>query len=125
MTYTLTSENIVNLTGTLSKYWDEWKNHFNSSMRNLYNLIGIKNILVERTKDIQEALKAVALTNGATEINGEINIPEDKKKLIDNKVTEFGKELITFDAPQIVLKAEDNIPVDCMDLLFDFIKIEE
>lgn len=110
------------------KVFTEW-NTLSKSIKlgsvNLYRLIAFKKEIESKEMAIEETIRTIFINNGATETDGLLRAPEDKQDLVVSQVNELSNEKVEIEVPEITLSENDNLPIELMEVLFDFIKVKE
>lgn len=111
---------------TLFGAWENSKNDLKISGRALYNLIGLKKELEKMAIQLQDTITELALQNGGSPMeNGAIQIPEDKKDYVNEKLLEFSNEVLEIEYSPVVLREEDSIPPAILEAIFEFVEFRD
>lgn len=106
--------------------WDAMKSDIKLNSKALYNLIGLKKNLMEKGQQINDTLVQLFESNDC-KLNDDgtgFLIPNDKQEKMSQLLIEFYDQIAYIDYQPIIIKEEDSLPADLMDLLFDFIEFQ-
>lgn len=105
--------------------WNMLSKNIKLGSVNLYRLIAFKKEIESKEMAIEETIRTIFINNGATETDGLLRAPEDKQDLVVAQVNELSSEKVEIEVPEITLSEDDNLPIELMEVLFDFIKVKE
>lgn len=126
MNKTLTTADIREIGGNLFTNWDARKGDIKLSGKPLFNLIGLKKAIQEKLVTIEETLGMIASQHGGEpQANGSIIIPEDKRVEAGKALVDFGNEQVEITYNEIVIKETDSLPVEILEAVYDFVRLED
>ncbi len=106
----------------------EWQNlsrEIKLSNKSLYNLITLKKTFENKHYAIQETVIAIMKSNGAVENeSGELQVPEENISKVNKELMDLGNQNDKIEGDEIIIRDEDFIPSQLMEILYDFIVIE-
>lgn len=104
--------------------WDKARGEIKLNGRAMYNLIAIRRQINALSDTTTEAIRLLAENNGGIQEGANMRIPDDKIETVNAAINEMYKEEQTIEYNPIVLHDEDFLPVELMDIFFEFIKFE-
>lgn len=126
MNKTLTTMQVREIGGQLLSNWDEIKKDVKLSSRSLYNLIALKKCLEEKLSVIEETLMTIANQyGGEPQQDGSVRIPQENQEDAGKALVELGKEEVDIEYQEIVIDEDSSLNAMIMDILFDFICIDD
>lgn len=126
MNKTLTTMQVREIGGQLLSNWDEIKKDVKLSSRSLYNLIALKKRLEEKLSVIEETLMTIANQyGGVPQQDGSVRIPQESQEDAGKALAELGKEEVDIEYQEIVVDEDSSLNAMVMDILFDFIRIDD
>lgn len=126
MNKTLTTMQVREIGGQLLSNWDEIKKDVKLSSRSLYNLIALKKRLEEKLSVIEETLMTIANQyGGVPQQDGSVKIPQESQEDAGKALAELGKEEVDIEYQEIVVDEDSSLNAMVMDILFDFIRIDD
>lgn len=111
----------------LFQNWDENKKGIELGPKSLYNLISLKKIVLSEMEKMQEAVQEFIKTLDGVSIkdDGTFNVPQELIPAVNGRLAEMNNEVITIDYKPIEVNEEtDKLPIEVMDVLFDFIEVK-
>lgn len=125
-TRTMKNGDIRQIAFTLEGHWEEYKLDIRVSGRTMYNLIALKRHFAERAVAITESFMVIGQSHGGEiQPDGSMKIPDENIEEVNKLLTEVALEEQEIQYKPIVLSDNDSLPADLMDLLFDFIVMED
>lgn len=125
VTKTLKNGDIRQISFDLENQWDRLKSQIKVSGKTLYAIISIKKTLSEIGRTVAEAFFTVGQNAGGSDNgDGSMKIPDDKIDEVNTALTEIANTQTDIEYIPIILGENDSVPVEIMDLLFDFISID-
>lgn len=125
VTKTLKNGDIRQISFDLENQWDGLKSQIKVSGKTLYAIISIKKTLSEIGRTVAEAFFTVGQNAGGSDNgDGSMKIPDDKIDEVNTALTEIANTQTDIEYIPIILGENDSVPVEIMDLLFDFISID-
>lgn len=126
MNKTLTTMQVREIGGQLLSNWDEIKKDVKLSSRSLYNLIALKKRLEEKLSVIEETLMTIANQyGGVPQQDGSVRIPQESQEDAGKALAELGKEEVDIEYQEIVIDEDSSLNAMVVDILFDFIRIDD
>lgn len=123
-TKTMKNGDIRQIAFDLSQRWESSKSNIKLSGKATYALIGLKRKLLSIGDEITEAFGTVGLAlGGKVDEMGMLKIPDDKIDEANKQLTEIAVQTQEIEFTPIVLNEEDELPMELMDILYDFIEI--
>ena len=111
----------------LFQKWEAIKDQIQLDPRNLYSLIGLKKTVITEMEKMQEVVREFLNTIEGIDYkeDGSFQVPEDRIDDVNNKIAEMNETKITIHYSPIEIKDENcKIPMEVMEVLFDFIEIK-
>lgn len=125
VTKTLKNGDIRQISFDLENQWEGLKSQIKVSGKTLYAIISIKKTLSEIGRTVAEAFFTVGQNAGGSDNgDGSMKIPDDKIDEVNTALTEIANTQTDIEYIPIILGENDSVPVEIMDLLFDFISID-
>lgn len=109
----------------LMNSWNDLKADIKLKATNMYALITIRKVMQEKAQVIQEAVLEFARSAGGIEEDGGVRIPDDKVDEVNEQLRELQKQTFNIEYKPITIGSEESLPIDLMDILYDFIVISE
>jgi hypothetical protein len=126
MNKSLTTGELRVIGADLLKGWEASKNEIKLSGKNLHSLIALKKIIERELTIIEETVMGLAVQYDAVpNPDGSATIPEPRRKEAFEALNEFAKETIDIEYKEVVIGEDDNVPIDILEALFEFIRFEE
>lgn len=125
-TLTLRTGELQQISLALFQGWDSYKNKVNLTPKALYSLIALKRNIETHARTLQDTVNALAEKNGGiVQPNGSFEIPDEKKIGLQDALNEFAKEQVEIEYRPICLGENDQLPIELMDILFQFLEMAE
>lgn len=122
---TMKNGDIRQISFDLENQWEGLKSQIKVSGKSLYAIISIKKTLSEIGRTVAEAFFTVGQNAGGSDNgDGSMKIPDDKIDEVNTALTEIANTQTDIEYIPIILGENDSVPVEIMDLLFDFISID-
>lgn len=112
---------------TLLAAWNTSKKEITLKGRPLFNLIGLKKELENHLLQTQETMTTMAEQFDGV-FDGQINgyrIPPERQDEANKAIREFTMGTIVINYELIKIGPEDNVPVDILEAIFDFVEMAE
>lgn len=122
----MTLNEVKSIGDQLFAIWDTAKLDIHLSGIALFHLVSLKSKFQEQLINAQEAIAAIAHNcDGVDQPDGSIKIPEANLAEANRALRELGDGVIQIEYTPIVIRSEDNLPVELMEVLIGFIEIQE
>lgn len=122
---TLTNAQIRAMADTIVGKWDSFKGEIKLSGRQVYNLITIKRRIIELTQSINDSMVTIAERfNGDIHQDGSISFADDVTKQVNQEIVDVMNTEISISFNPVAVSEDDNLPVDLVEALFEFIEFE-
>lgn len=105
--------------------WQSYSKDIKLGTVSLYNLIAFKKAIEAKEMNIEETIRTIFLNNGAVDDQGMLKLPEDKQEDVTKEIDELGRQTEEVEYKTITVANGDNLPVELMEVLFDFIELKE
>lgn len=105
--------------------WQSYSKDIKLGTVSLYNLIAFKKAIEAKEMNIEETIRTIFLNNGAVDDQGMLKLPEDKQEKVTEEIDELGRQTEEVEYKTITVANGDNLPVELMEVLFDFIELKE
>lgn len=105
--------------------WQSYSKDIKLGTVSLYNLIAFKKAIEAKEMNIEETIRTIFLNNGAIDDQGMLKLPEDKQEKVTEEIDELGRQTEEVEYKTITVANGDNLPVELMEVLFDFIELKE
>lgn len=105
--------------------WQSYSKDIKLGTISLYNLIAFKKAIEAKEMNIEETIRTIFLNNGAVDDQGMLKLPEDKQEKVTEEIDELGRQTEEVEYKAITVANGDNLPVELMEVLFDFIELKE
>lgn len=122
---TMTNAQIRAMADVVVGKWSDFKGEIKLTGRQTYNLVTIKRKITELTSDINDSMMTIAERfNGDVHQDGSISFPEDVTTQVNKEIIDVMNTEVTISFNPIAISEDDNLPVDLMESLFEFIEFE-
>lgn len=105
--------------------WNDLKGDIKLKAVNMYSLLGIRKTMQEKAQLIQESVIEFARSAGGIEESGGVRVPDDKIEEVNAQLKELQEQTFDLEYKPITITADESLPIDLMDILFEFIIISE
>lgn len=122
-TITLKNGDIREIAIKMAQEWDFMKGDIRLSGVNLFRLLTLKKIIMEKGNTINEAFREVGLRAGGTISEQGLRIPDDKIDEVNKDLSEIALEDVEIEFAPIKLNEGDYLSPDLMEMLLNFIEI--
>jgi len=125
MIRTLKASMVRGIAGELNEFWEAHRKEIKLSGKNLYNLIGLKKLIVEKGSALQDTvIQHAEALGGEWTADGQMRIPPEHIEVMNEWIQEFMNEDIDIDYQEIVVTSEDAVPIPILEALYEFISVE-
>lgn len=126
MIKTMTAAEIRRIAFELLEGWNNIRKDIRLSPRQLYNLMGLKKSLEQEYLKINDTLVTIMEQHeGKPTEQGGYQVPPEHVQEVNALLQSFGEETVEIEFSPVRVRNEDNLPVEAMELLFEFIEIED
>lgn len=126
-TKTITINELTFFASNFLRVWNEEKSQITVKGKSLFHLIGLKKEIEKHLAQSQEGVALLAEQCGGIfkqEIGG-FEIPPENQVEANKAIGEFGRTEVMVHYTPIVVGVEDIIPIELLDLIFDYIELAE
>lgn len=125
-TITMKNGDIRQIGFELNTNWQAIKGELKVSGKAMYAIISLKKRITELTDMVTESFLTVGQNlGGVVQQDGSLKIPDENIEEANKQLTEIALETQEIEYKPIILHEEDSVPTDIMELLFDFIEMED
>lgn len=124
-TLTMKNGDIRQISFELMSRWEAIRPQIKLSGKSTYALIALKRKLVEVGDSVTEAFMTVGQSlGGEIDNQGRMQIPPEKVEEANKSLSEIALETTEIEYTPIVVGEDESLPIDLMDLLFDFLEVK-
>lgn len=124
MIKTITINELTFVASGLMRVWNSHKASLQMKGKSLFNLVGLKKEFETHLSQSQETVAALAEQHGGIfkqEIGG-YEIPLDHQEAANVAITEFSKTNIDINYNPIIIRDEDIVPAELLELIFEYVE---
>lgn len=106
--------------------WSEMRGRIHAPGKTVYGVISLKKRFEETYETMAQTMVSIVESNGGhLEQDGSFAFDDEHRPEIDRLMQEFHNSDITISATPVVLRAEDELPAELIEIFFDFIQYQE
>ena len=126
MIKTMNTFEVRTLAENLITKWEDQKMNIPVSGKALFHIMGVKKTLKSHLRTIGDTLNLLATQHGGEpQANGQFKIPNEQIEDLNKELADFYATEIDIEFTPITLSETDELPVDLMEALYDFIEMAE
>lgn len=127
MIKTMTVNEVMGIMNILFPAWESRKGEIKIKGKPMFALVGIKKSLEKHAQASQEAFSAIAEQFGGifNSQMGGYQIPEENQKEAQAAIAEIAKQEVEITYLPIILTGDEDVPVEIIDAIYDFVEIAE